>query len=101
MTLALLLALFSNDEPRNPAHVRMGIYIINVGKFDLASGSYTIDFYLTVESDSELPPGYNTEKAADLSFEFINGRALKPLRLESIYMGCVSYSLKYFPDGRK
>jgi exopolyphosphatase/guanosine-5'-triphosphate,3'-diphosphate pyrophosphatase len=33
------------------------------------------------------------------STEFIIGRGLKPLRLESLYMGCVSYSLKYFPDG--
>src|SRR5512132_1917190 len=34
------------------------------------------------------------------STEFIIGRALKPLRLDSLYMGCVSYSLKYFPDGK-
>ncbi len=34
------------------------------------------------------------------STEFIIGRGLKPLKLESIYMGCVSYSLKYFADGR-
>jgi exopolyphosphatase/guanosine-5'-triphosphate,3'-diphosphate pyrophosphatase len=33
------------------------------------------------------------------STEFIIGRALKPLRLDSLYMGCVSYSLKYFPRG--
>jgi exopolyphosphatase/guanosine-5'-triphosphate,3'-diphosphate pyrophosphatase len=33
------------------------------------------------------------------STEFIIGRGLKPLRLDSLYMGCVSYSLKYFPDG--
>jgi exopolyphosphatase/guanosine-5'-triphosphate,3'-diphosphate pyrophosphatase len=33
------------------------------------------------------------------STEFIIGRAFKPLKLESIYMGCVSYSLKYFPGG--
>ncbi len=33
------------------------------------------------------------------STEFIIGRLLKPLRLESIYMGCVSYSVKYFADG--
>ena len=33
------------------------------------------------------------------STEFIIGRGLKPLRLESLYMGCVSYSLKYFPGG--
>jgi exopolyphosphatase/guanosine-5'-triphosphate,3'-diphosphate pyrophosphatase len=34
------------------------------------------------------------------STEFIIGRGFKPLRLESLYMGCVSYSLKYFPDGK-
>jgi len=34
------------------------------------------------------------------STEFIIGRALKPLRLDSLYMGCVSYSLKYFADGK-
>lgn len=33
------------------------------------------------------------------STEFIIGLGLKPLRLESLYMGCVSYSLKYFPGG--
>ena len=34
------------------------------------------------------------------STEFIIGRGLKPLKLDSLYMGCVSYSLKYFPDGK-
>jgi exopolyphosphatase/guanosine-5'-triphosphate,3'-diphosphate pyrophosphatase len=34
------------------------------------------------------------------STEIIIGRGLKPLRLASLYMGCVSYSLKYFPDGK-
>ena len=34
------------------------------------------------------------------STEFIIGRGLKPLKLESLYMGCVSYSLKYFPSGK-
>lgn len=24
---------------------------------------------------------------------------MKPLKLESLFMGCVSYSLRYFPDG--
>ncbi len=33
------------------------------------------------------------------STEFIIGRRLKPLRLESTYMGCVSYSVRYFGDG--
>ncbi len=34
------------------------------------------------------------------STELIVGRALDPLLTESLYMGCVSYSLAYFPDGR-
>lgn len=34
------------------------------------------------------------------STEFIIGRNFVPLQLESLYMGCVSHSLKYFPRGR-
>jgi exopolyphosphatase/guanosine-5'-triphosphate,3'-diphosphate pyrophosphatase len=34
------------------------------------------------------------------STEFIIGRNLKPQQLESLYMGCVGYSLRYFPAGR-
>jgi exopolyphosphatase/guanosine-5'-triphosphate,3'-diphosphate pyrophosphatase len=34
------------------------------------------------------------------STEFIIGSGLEPQLTESLYMGCVSYSLKYFPDGR-
>ena len=34
------------------------------------------------------------------STEFIIGEGLEPLEMESLYMGCVSYSLKYFYDGK-
>lgn len=34
------------------------------------------------------------------STEFIIGSRMKPLKLESLYMGCVSYSLRFFPDGK-
>lgn len=34
------------------------------------------------------------------STEFIIGRGLEPLRLESLYMGCVSYTQRFFPDGK-
>ncbi len=34
------------------------------------------------------------------STEFIIGRGLEPLRLESLYMGCVSFTQRFFPDGR-
>lgn len=34
------------------------------------------------------------------STEFIVGRGLEPLKLESLFMGCVSFSQRYFPDGK-
>jgi exopolyphosphatase/guanosine-5'-triphosphate,3'-diphosphate pyrophosphatase len=34
------------------------------------------------------------------STEFIVGQGLEPILTESLYMGCVSYSLAYFPEGR-
>jgi len=34
------------------------------------------------------------------STEFIIGKNFKPLELESLYMGCVGFSLRHFPDGR-
>ena len=34
------------------------------------------------------------------STEFIVGSGLTPLKLESLYMGCVSYSQRFFPDGK-
>ena len=35
------------------------------------------------------------------STEFIIGTGLEPQLDRALYMGCVSYSLKYFPDGRR
>jgi exopolyphosphatase/guanosine-5'-triphosphate,3'-diphosphate pyrophosphatase len=34
------------------------------------------------------------------STEFIVGRGFEPLLTESLYMGCVSYSLAFFPEGK-
>jgi exopolyphosphatase/guanosine-5'-triphosphate,3'-diphosphate pyrophosphatase len=34
------------------------------------------------------------------STEFVIGKSFEPLLLESRYMGCVGYSLRFFPDGR-
>jgi exopolyphosphatase/guanosine-5'-triphosphate,3'-diphosphate pyrophosphatase len=34
------------------------------------------------------------------STEFIIGAGYKPAKLASLYMGCVSYSLRFFPDGK-
>ena len=34
------------------------------------------------------------------STEFIVGEGIEPIIMESLYMGCVSYSLKFFPEGK-
>ena len=34
------------------------------------------------------------------STEFIVGNGLTPFKMESLYMGCVSYSTRFFPDGK-
>jgi len=50
-----------------------------------------------------LPPSGERRLVVDIgggSTEFIIGAGLDPIRLESLYMGCVSFSLRHFPDGR-
>jgi exopolyphosphatase/guanosine-5'-triphosphate,3'-diphosphate pyrophosphatase len=50
-----------------------------------------------------LPPADNKRLVVDIgggSTELIVGQGLKPKLMESLYMGCVSSSLRHFPDGR-
>ncbi|MFO1206066.1 MAG: exopolyphosphatase [Burkholderiales bacterium] len=50
-----------------------------------------------------LPPSNARRLVADIgggSTEFIIGAGLEPRKLESLYMGCVSHSLRYFPSGK-
>jgi exopolyphosphatase/guanosine-5'-triphosphate,3'-diphosphate pyrophosphatase len=50
-----------------------------------------------------LPPSKEQRLVIDIgggSTECIIGKGLKPLKLESLYMGCVSFSTRYFPDGK-
>jgi exopolyphosphatase / guanosine-5'-triphosphate,3'-diphosphate pyrophosphatase len=50
-----------------------------------------------------MPPAAHNRLVVDIgggSTEFIVGKDLDPLLTESLYMGCVSYSLAYFPEGR-
>ncbi|OGS91207.1 MAG: exopolyphosphatase [Gallionellales bacterium GWA2_60_18] len=49
-----------------------------------------------------LPPSDANRLVVDIgggSTEFIIGNGLIPLQLESLYMGCVSFSNRFFPDG--
>lgn len=50
-----------------------------------------------------LPPATHRRLVIDIgggSTEFIVGAGIEPLKMESLYMGCVSYSLRFFPEGR-
>ncbi|MCX7893985.1 MAG: exopolyphosphatase [Burkholderiales bacterium] len=50
-----------------------------------------------------LPPSPDRRLVADIgggSTEFIIGTGYEPQVMESLPMGCVSYSLRFFPDGR-
>ncbi|MFT0547177.1 exopolyphosphatase [Allopusillimonas ginsengisoli] len=51
---------------------------------------------------NELPPSDNRRLMIDIgggSTEVIIGKGFKPMYLSSLYMGCVSYTRKFFPDG--
>lgn len=47
--------------------VRVGLYVLNVGKLDIASGTFVVDFYLSMRCASG--------RCNFGSFEFMNGRA--------------------------
>jgi hypothetical protein len=53
-------------DNQTPAHVKVGVYVLNVGKLDTATGAFTVDFYLSFSSDRPVNPG---------NFEFANGRS--------------------------
>ncbi|HET9045729.1 MAG TPA: Ppx/GppA phosphatase family protein [Casimicrobiaceae bacterium] len=85
----------------------------NAGEF-LASAEATLGFPIDIISGHEearliylgvahvLPPSREPRLVIDIgggSTEFIIGRGLEPERLESLKMGCVSYTRRFFPDG--
>jgi len=45
--------------------MQVGVYVLNLGKFDVSTGAFTVDFYLSIKCDSPCEPDY----------EFMNGRA--------------------------
>jgi exopolyphosphatase/guanosine-5'-triphosphate,3'-diphosphate pyrophosphatase len=49
-----------------------------------------------------VPPGRAKRLVVDIgggSTEFVIGRKSEPLLMESLFMGCVSHSMRFFPDG--
>ena len=65
LALILIFPVVSAKDAE-PVNVSVGVYILNVGKFDVSTGSYTIDFYLSFNCDKPCSPE---------NFEFMNGRA--------------------------
>lgn len=63
MFLMVWPSVYAEDKPQV---IKVGVYVLNVGKFELSTGQYTMDFYLSLTSDRPI---------ADNSFEFMNGRA--------------------------
>ena len=49
--LLLFIFLISLQTLSHSQEVRIGTYIINAGKFDPQSGSYTVDFYLSMQCE--------------------------------------------------
>jgi len=71
LAAALIVATATFAEPEKaaseksePQKVKVGLYVLSLGKLDVSSGTYTVDFYLQLDSDKPIP---------DSSFEFMNG----------------------------
>jgi exopolyphosphatase/guanosine-5'-triphosphate,3'-diphosphate pyrophosphatase len=86
----------------------------NAGEF-LAGGEAALGFPIEVIAGREearliyigaihsLPPAPHKRLVVDIgggSTEFIIGKKSEPLLMDSLYMGCVGYTLRYFPDGK-
>jgi len=54
------------EKPAAPKEIKVGLYVLNLGKLDVSTGAFTADFYLSLYCDDGVP---------DLTFEFQNGRA--------------------------
>lgn len=67
LSTIFILALFIAMTPSAFAQkVEVSTYILNLGKFDIATGAFTADFYLSMKCE---------ENCSDIAFEFLNGRA--------------------------
>lgn len=49
-----------------PIKVRVGVYLLNVGRLDIGAGTYSMDFYVSFRCSEDCQPG---------NFEILNGRA--------------------------
>src|SRR3989339_203773 len=64
--LLLSILLFLPLIQAEPQEIKVGLYVLNLGKFDVGTGSFTADFYLSLKCEQFCPK---------MDFEFMNGRA--------------------------
>ncbi len=97
LILLVALALFSIlvcnvgavNSSGNPASVRVGVWLVNVEKIDLAASSYRLDFYLWFRfNSSEI--GLDDVK----EFEFVNGYPTKYEIYSSEDQGYLEYRVR-------
>lgn len=82
--------------PRAPTVIRVGVYLLNVGKLDIGAGTYAMDLYVSFRCDSDCNPG---------NFDILNGRVtaekndddprFKVYRLRGELMS--QFDLRWFP----
>ncbi len=63
----LMLALFLAIPFSLAQNIQTSVYVLNLGKFDITTGSFTADFYISFKCPEGCPD----------TFEFMNGRAEK------------------------
>lgn len=63
---AMCFVFFMQLAAAQSEEIDVGLYVLNLGKFDVGTGAFTADFYLSFECESVCP---------DFDFEFANGRA--------------------------
>lgn len=82
--------------PRAPQVIRVGVYLLNVGKLDIGAGTYAMDLYVSFRCDSDCNP---------TNFDVLNGRMtaekndddprFKVFRLRGELMA--QFDLRWFP----
>lgn len=66
--LSSMLQAWAQETKTSASKYEIGTYLLNVGKVDLQTGSYDLDFYMWIKSDDM---DFTQTKPA---FEFMNGR---------------------------
>ena len=66
LIFVLMFVLLVPVAYASPDQVKVGVYMLNLGKFDVATGLYTADFYLSLKCEDVCSPE---------NFEILNGKA--------------------------